>query len=183
MIYYYQSKNVLQSFDSNQIDSLVYPDIQDLRNYAFLYIYPDNEIEAVIRTANLTEHYMALMPLSKKSNHLNKFSKILTDDVTHYEFDEVASKEGILQIYYSTSDLQDTDAFGYINLPSRPTDFQKQFIRNHLLYFEIYQEILINQFDETFGSLQELNFMNDGTFLQVLKKVSETPEVTHGTRR
>ena len=70
MIYFYQNKNVVQPFDSHQKDFLAYPDIQDLRNYAFLYIHSDNEIEGVIRTSNLTEHYYALMPLSNQSAHL-----------------------------------------------------------------------------------------------------------------
>jgi hypothetical protein len=182
MIYFYQNKNVVQPFDSHQKDFLAYPDIQDLRNYAFLYIHSDNEIEGVIRTSNLTEHYYALMPLSNQSAHLKPFRNVLIDDDTHYYFDEAVCKEGTLQIYYSTSDLRSEDTFGYINVPAVLTEFQKQFIRNHLPYFEVYQDILVNQFDHTTNSLQELNFMMDGTFLQVLRELSETPEVIHGKR-
>ena len=171
MVYYYPSKNVLVPINSNQTDILAIPDIHDLRNYAFLYIYPNHEIEGVIRTRNLSEHYYALLPLSKMSTHLQSFESFLLDDITHYQFDEELCKTGTLQIYYSTSDLSDEDAFGYINMPSVLTDFQKSFISNHLSYFEIYQDILINQYENHSNSLTELNFMGDGTFLQVLQNL------------
>ena len=165
MIFYYQSKNILRNLDLQATNALVYPDIQDLRNYAFLYIYPNNDFEGVIRTQNLTEHYYALLPLTKQSKYLHQFKSALQGDELHFYFDELVVKSGTLQIYYSTSNLSDDDAFGYINVPSVLTDFQKQFIQQHIPYFKSYQEILINQFDENQNHLIELNSFGDQTFI------------------
>lgn len=183
MVYYYRNSDVIEPCNLDSSNMLVYPDTNDLRNFAFLYIYSNNEMEAVIRTANLSEHYYALMPLIKISKHLKEFGDFLIGDDIHCEFDEEVTKAGTLQIYYSTTNLQDKDAFGYINAPATLTDYQKQFIRDHLAYFKIYQEILINQYDESQGTLKELNFFGDGTFLQILNELSENPEVTHNKGR
>ncbi|MCI8575301.1 MAG: hypothetical protein HFI09_02415 [Bacilli bacterium] len=183
MIYFYHTEKGLLPFDLQQKNSLVYQNIQDLRNYAFLYVYQNGDIDAVIRTSNLREHHQALMPLSQKdSSPLKSFAPLLIDDITHYDFDEAVTLQGTLQIYYSISDLSDQDAFGFINAPATLSDLQKQFIRDHLPYFQVYQEILINQIDETTHHLKELNFMGDGSFLNILTDLSEISPDIHKTR-
>ena len=117
------------------------------------------------------------MPLTGISPYLRNYKDVLSGDITHYFFDEEVTKFGALQIYYSTSDLCDTDAFGFINAPAILTNFQKQFICDHLAYFEVYQDILLNQFDPTIDSLTELNFMGDGNFLEILRELAGLPKI------
>lgn len=176
MVYFFKSLNQVCSLEEGNLNLFCIKDANDLRNYAFLYVYPDNTIEAVIRTANLSEHIYALLPLSKVSNHLKKYSKFISmDDYTHSDLDYSLAKSGVLEIFYSSADLRDTDAFGYIHVPSKLTDYQKKFIREHRLYFEVYEEILINQFCEEEDCLKELNQFQDGTFLEILDDLSDSP--------
>lgn len=170
MFYFLKGKNSLGTLKSPNIEMLVYPNIQDLRNYAFLYIYPNGEIDGVIRTGNLAGHFYAIEPLLKISPNLKSFYQSFkeTDDVTHYNLDENLAAHGVLEIYYSTSDLSDEEAFGYINMPSQLTDFQKNFLINHRAYFAVYEDLLVCQYNEDMQGLDSLNELGDGNFLEII---------------
>jgi len=76
MIYYRCNKKRLEEFQNKQDrDLFIYPNKDDLRNYAFTIIYENgiNEVEQVIRTSDLKNHYLATKLLYKKSKYLSKF--------------------------------------------------------------------------------------------------------------
>ena len=183
MIYYLKKKDTLETIESYNSSYLPYPNIHDLRNYAFLYIYPNQQIDAVIRTVNLVSHIYAILPLLKNSSHLKALkSYINVDDPTHFDLDIDLVKSGVLTIYYSTSHLQDELSFGYINIPSSLTDFQKNFLIEHRIFFESYEEVLINQYCDEKETLVELNEFGDGTFLALLDQITDyTP--SHSYRK
>lgn len=174
MIYFLNDKDDLKTFEHSKFANLVYQDLQDVRNYAFLYVYPNNKIDSVIRTRNLAGHYYAIQPLLKISSDLKEYyHNFFEDDVAHFDLDTNICQNGVLTIYYCTADLTDEEAFGYINVPEHLTVFQKDFLRKHRYFFERYEEILINQYNSNTTELESLNEFGDGTFLSILDNLSE----------
>lgn len=177
MFYYLKNVNKLEACKTVEPHTLAIPNIHDLRNYAFLYIYPNNEMDIVLRTPNLAGHYYAINPLIKMSSSLKNYLEgFLDDDVTHYNFDATLVANGVLQIYYSTSNLDDEEAFGYINIPAAPTSFQKDFLRNARAYLAVYEDILVCQYNQEKQDLVSLNELGDGNFLEVLDRIVTNPE-------
>lgn len=184
MFYFLKSEHRLGSFEIPNPDMLVNPNIHDLRNYAFLYIYPNGEIDGVLRTGNLAGHFYAIEPLLQVSPNLKSFYQAFkeNDDVTHYNLDESLAAHGVLEIYYSTADLSDDEAFGYINMPAQLTDFQKDFLINHRVYFAVYEDLLICRYNEETRCLDSLNELGEGNFLEILDQVC-TPSFDLGSKR
>lgn len=56
MVYYLHGKT-LEEIPSTVLPETLYPDLHDLRNYAITYVYPNGEVEQVLRTVNYDSMY------------------------------------------------------------------------------------------------------------------------------
>ena len=98
MLYYLHGKTLVQ-IPSNVVAATLYPDKNDLRNYAITYVYPNGEIEQVLRTANLRFHVQAIQELHRTSKYLSLLlSKKESQEREHYASDEKLVKENILTV-------------------------------------------------------------------------------------
>lgn len=89
----------------------------------------------------------------------------------HFEADEILAKKGVISIYFSSSDLKDNDTFGYLNLSSRYTVFQKKALFAFRKYLPYYEDFLINQYDEETRRLVELNSLTDQNYVKIFDQI------------
>jgi len=148
MIYYRRNKKILEEFQNKEDkELLIYKDKEDIRNYAFTILYGNgiNEIEQVIRTSDLENHYLAMKLLYKKSKYLKKF---VTDKEASAEIQtnciEHLANTGNAVIYNMISN-RTMELGGLLYLPKNPTDWTKEYLCHHKEYLKCFKDMSIYQ--------------------------------------
>lgn len=143
--YFLRNQNYLEKIEN--FESLkLYKDTNNPQNYALIYIYPDGKSDRVLRTKNLLLHNLAIKNLYVVSEYLSKYiTKKQASLLLHFEADEILAKKGVISIYFSSSDLNNNDTFGYMNLPPTYTLFQKKALLEFRKYLPYYEYFYINQ--------------------------------------
>lgn len=154
MIYYRCNKKVLEEFQ-NKADRelLIYKDIEDIRNYAFSILYGNgiNDVEQVIRTSDLENHYLAMKLLYKKSIYLKKF-------VTYRQASQeiqISCMENLAKtgntIVYNMVSCYGEELGGLLYLPKDISRWTKEYLKNHQEYLFCFQDMSIYQDQASLG--------------------------------
>lgn len=175
MIYYLQNKTLMEI--TNDIkNNLPYQNMADPRNFAIIYIHANGITEKILRTPNLEYHYMAIKALSKISKPLSFLvnKEDITDPI-HYDLDVKLAKEGTLAIYYSPPSFEMEENYGLIYIPEDPTDFQKQFLRNNIPFFEVYPNLYVARYNSLIEGVEQINEQSKEKGIIYLKEISSEP--------
>ena len=169
---YYLRGTTLEDLPSGVVPDLVYPDINDLRNYAIIYTYPNGDTEQILRTSNLRFHIQAFKLLYSKSKYFPLFlSKKDVKEREHVEMDEKLVQNGVMVLYYIPPNFDVEEEYGLLYLPENPTDIQKDFIRKKMLYFEAYPDFAIGQYDSSLEAILEICSFDKEEALRLLKQM------------
>lgn len=172
MVYYLHGKT-LEEIPSTVLPETLYPDLHDLRNYAVTYVYPNGEVEQVLRTVNLRFHVQAIQELHQKSKYLPLFiSKKDSREREHYASDEKLVKENILIIYYvpSYSDLNLEEQYGLFYLPEKLTANQETFLSAEMNYIAAFPDLVIGQYNSSTNNVESICEFDKEEGLKILKE-------------
>mgnify|MGYP001625262960 CR=1 FL=1 len=156
MIYYLQGSS-LEQITTDISKNLRYQNMQDTRNYAITFVYPDGNIDQVLRTPNLRYHYTAIKDLYNKSTNLSKFiNKKDTDELDHFDLDTKLVKNDVLVLYYAPSNYDLDNEYGAMYLPENPNDFQKKFIKEKLVFLKSYPNFVLGIYNSTLEKIDSI---------------------------
>ena len=174
MVYYLHGKT-LEEIPSTVLPETLYPDLHDLRNYAITYVYPNGEVEQVLRTVNLRFHVQAIQELHQKSKYLPLFiSKKDSQEREHYASDEKLVKENILTIYYvpSYKDFEYEEQYGLFYLPEILSVSQRIFLKMNLKYIEVFPDLVIGQYNSLTDNVESVCEFDKEKGLTLLRKMT-----------
>ena len=175
MLYYLHGKT-LEQIPSNVLPETLYPDKNDLRNYAITYVYPNGEIEQVLRTANLRFHVQAIQELHRTSKYLSLLlSKKESQEREHYASDEKLVKENILTIYYVPPylDVNLEEQYGLFYLPEKLKNHQKSFLINTMKYIEVFPDLVIGQYNSATQNVESVSEFDKEEGIKLLRKITD----------
>ena len=173
MVYYLHGKT-LEEIPSTVLPETLYPDLHDLRNYAITYVYPNGEVEQVLRTVNLRFHTQAIQGLHQKSKLLSLFlSKKESQEREHYASDEELVKANILAIYYVPPylDVNLEEQYGLFYLPEKLTNDQESFLINKKMYIEAFPDLVIGQYNSSTRNVESRCEFDKEKGLKILKEL------------
>ena len=171
MIYYLHG-TVLERIPSGVVPDLLYPDINDSRNYAIIYVYPNGDTEQILRSSNLLFHVQAFKLLYSKSKYFPLFlTKKDVKEREHFDMDEKLAKNGVMTLYYIPPNFDVEDEYGILYLPENPTDLQKDFLREKMLYFHAYPDFVIGQYNSLTDSILEICSFDKEEALKILNQI------------
>ena len=170
-IYYLKEDQELTDVN-DEAPSCLYNDLDDVMNYAVIFVYENGEEEKVLRTPSSTSHVLILKKLFLKSKKLKKLQlEKQLNELEHIRADIILTKKNIMSLYYycSTPEYHNMH-IGYLNVPLYLTDKQKWFLKDRLGYFEQYDFLTINQYIKDTQELKDLT-EQDQNFMRVLRNL------------
>jgi len=174
LIYFQRNRTQVEELVNPDNNILLYPDVEDVRNYAFFILY-ENDKELFLRTSDLKYHFIGLKLLYKSSKYLKKI--VTYKDVCqidHVWCDYKLAKSGNILMYQEDPSLvKKKDLGGFLYLPHSFTPYQKSWLLEHEKYLHSYRDIGIYQFNMENQAFQELTLYGEENYLPVLKKLTQ----------
>ena len=167
------ARETLEEIPSTVSPDTLYTDLHDLRNYAITYVYPNGEVEQVLRTVNLRFHTQAIQGLHQKSKLLSLFlSKKESQEREHYASDEELVKANILAIYYVPPylDVNLEEQYGLFYLPEKLTANQETFLSAEMNYIEAFPDLVIGQYNSSTNNVESICEFDKEEGLKILKE-------------
>lgn len=157
MIYYLQG-NSLEQVTTDISKNLLYQNMNDTRNYAVTFVYPDGNIDQVLRTPNLRFHFTAIKNLCNKSSSLAKIiNKKDANEREHFELDIKLVKNNVLVLYYVPSNYDLDEEYGIMYLPENLNEIQKRFVKEKLPFLKAYPNFALGIYNSLLEEIDPIS--------------------------